>query len=152
MLSEATGTAANPGGPLTASRSRTGGPPPAPRQRAAARLCDLQQGLRPADRRSEGNVTTTLKDGQPKTTMKGKYAIVSATGALAGTQGEGSYSGYFTAEDKYHVDWEGSRSGARRRLARTPRSDFVNTDRTGALSCAVHLGFYQPHSFVERKL
>jgi hypothetical protein len=58
----------------------------------------------------EGNVTTTMKDGQPNTTMKGSYAVVSATGALAGSQGEGSYSGYFTAEDTFHVDWNGTRS------------------------------------------
>ena len=60
--------------------------------------------------RFEGNVTTMLKDGQPKTTMKGSYAVVSASGALAGTKGEGSYSGYFTAEDKYRIDWEGTRT------------------------------------------
>jgi hypothetical protein len=58
----------------------------------------------------EGNVTTILKDGQPKTTMKGNYAIVSATGTLAGTKGEGGYSGYFTAEDRYRIDWNGTRS------------------------------------------
>jgi hypothetical protein len=58
----------------------------------------------------EGKVTTTLKDGKPNTTMQGTYAIVSATGALAGSQGKGNYSGYFTAEDKYHVDWDGTRS------------------------------------------
>jgi hypothetical protein len=58
----------------------------------------------------EGNVTTTLKDGKPNTTMKGKYVFVSATGALAGMQGEGSYSGHFTAEDKCHIDWTGTRT------------------------------------------
>jgi hypothetical protein len=42
--------------------------------------------------------------------MRGSYAIDSATGALAGTKGEGSYSGYFTAEDKYRIDWEGTRT------------------------------------------
>jgi len=58
----------------------------------------------------DGTVTTTMQDGQPKTTMKGKYVIVDGTGALAGIEGEGTYAGYFTAEDKYHVDWESSRS------------------------------------------
>jgi len=57
-----------------------------------------------------GMVTTTMKDGQPNTTFKGSWVAVNGTGALAGTEGEGSYSGYFTAEDKFHVDWEGSRS------------------------------------------
>jgi hypothetical protein len=60
--------------------------------------------------RFEGNVTTTLNDGKPNTTMKGSYAIVSVTGVLAGMQGEGNYSGHFTAEDKYHIDWDGTRT------------------------------------------
>jgi hypothetical protein len=111
MLSEATGTAANPGGPLDGFSVTDRG------------TADLRQGngsqqgyvifSKGSDQlivKFEGNVTTTLKDGPPKTTMKGKYAIVSATGALAATQGEGSYSGYFTAEDKYRIDWEGTRT------------------------------------------
>ena len=61
----------------------------------------------------DGMVTTTMKDGKPNTTFKGKWAVVNAKGALAGTEGEGTYSGYFTAEDKYHVDWEGTRSGGK---------------------------------------
>jgi hypothetical protein len=61
----------------------------------------------------DGMVTTTMKDGQPKTTFKGKWVVVNAKGALAGIKGEGTYSGHFTAEDKYHVDWEGTRSGAK---------------------------------------
>ena len=60
--------------------------------------------------RIDGMVTTTMKDGQPNTTFKGKWAVVNAKGAFAGTEGAGTYSGYFTAEDKYHVDWEGTRS------------------------------------------
>ena len=52
-------------------------------------------------------VTTVMKDGHPSTTMKGKWSIVKATGHLAGIQGDGTYAGYFTAEDKFHVDWEG---------------------------------------------
>ncbi len=54
--------------------------------------------------RFEGTVTTTMKDGKPNTTMNGTYAIVRATGALAGRAGEGTYAGYFTAEDKYRID------------------------------------------------
>ena len=61
----------------------------------------------------DGMVTTAMKDGQPNTTFNGKWVVVSAKGALAGIKGEGTYSGYFTAEDKYHVDWEGSRSGVK---------------------------------------
>lgn len=111
MLIEATGTAISPGGPLDGF-SVTG-----------RETADLQQGNGPQQGyvifakgpdelivKFQGNIATTLKDGQPNTTMSGSYAVVSATGALAGTQGEGSYSGYFTAEDKYHVDWEGTRT------------------------------------------
>jgi len=111
MLTEASGTATNPGGPLDGLSMI---------QRETA---DLRQGNgrqqgyvifgKGSDLvivRFEGDVTTTLKDGQPNTTMKGSYAVVSATGALAGTQGEGNYSGYFTAEDKFHIDWDGVRS------------------------------------------
>lgn len=60
--------------------------------------------------RYEGNVTTTMKDGKPNTTMKGKYVFVGGSGALAGVEGEGTYSGYFIAEDKFHIDWDGTRS------------------------------------------
>ena len=55
-------------------------------------------------------VTTIMKDGQPSTTMKGKWSIVKATGHLDGTRGDGTFTGYFTAKDKFHVDWEGWRS------------------------------------------
>jgi hypothetical protein len=51
------------------------------------------------------------KDGKPNTTMKGSYEIVSATGSLAGTKGAGTYTGYFTAEDKFQVNWDGISSG-----------------------------------------
>jgi len=111
MLTEASGTATNPGGPLDGLSMI---------QRETA---DLRQGNgrqqgyvifgKDSDQlivKFEGDVTTTLKDGQPNTTMKGSYAVVGATGALAGTQGEGNYSGYFTAEDKFHIDWDGVRS------------------------------------------
>jgi hypothetical protein len=111
MLIEATGTAVSPGGQLDGFSVT---------ERETA---DLQQGNGPqqgyvifekgADRlivKFEGNITTTMKDGKPNTTMKGSYAIDSATGALSGSQGKGNYSGYFTAEDKYHIDWDGTRS------------------------------------------
>jgi hypothetical protein len=111
MLTEASGTATNPEGPLDGFSMI---------QRETA---DLRQGNGPHQGyvifskgpdqlivKFEGNVTTTMKDDQPNTTMKGSYAVVSATGALAGSKGEGSYSGYFTAEDTFHVDWNGTRS------------------------------------------
>ena len=51
----------------------------------------------------DGMVTTTMKDGQPNTTFKGKWVVVNAKGALAGIKGEGTYSGQFTAEDNNDV-------------------------------------------------
>jgi hypothetical protein len=57
-----------------------------------------------------GVITTIMKDGQPSTTMKGKWSIVKATGHLDGIRGDGTYTGYFTAKDKFHVDWEGRHS------------------------------------------
>jgi hypothetical protein len=111
MLIEANGTASSPGGPLDGFSVT---------ERETA---DLRQGNGPqqgyaifgkgSDQvivKFEGNVTTTMKDGKPNTTMKGKYAVVSATGALAGMQGRGSYSGHFTGEENYRIDWEGTRT------------------------------------------
>ena len=111
MLTEASGTAASPGGFVDGFSVTERG------------TADLRQGNGPqqgyvifskgSDQlivKFDGNVTTTLKNGKPNTTMKGKYVFVSATGALAGTQGEGNYSGYFTSEDKYHIDWDGTRT------------------------------------------
>ena len=57
----------------------------------------------------DGTVTTTMKDGKPNTAFKGTYTIATDEGTL-GIKGEGTYAGYFTAEDKFHVDWEGTRS------------------------------------------
>jgi hypothetical protein len=111
MLTESSGTATSPGGPLDGFSVT---------ERATA---DLRQGNGPqqgyvifgkgSDQlivRFEGNVTTTLTNGHPNTTMKGSYAVVNATGVLAGMKGDGSYTGYFTAEDKYHISWDGRRS------------------------------------------
>jgi hypothetical protein len=111
VLNEASGTATNPGGPLDGFSVIERG------------TADLRQGNGPqqgyvifskgSDQqivRYEGLVTTTMKDGKPNTAMKGTYAVVGATGALAGTEGAGTYTGYFTAEDKYQVDWQGTRT------------------------------------------
>jgi hypothetical protein len=112
VLNEAKGIAISQGGPLDGFSVIERG------------IADLRQGNGPqqgyvifskgSDQqivRYEGNVTTTMKDGQPNTTMKGTYEIVAASGALAGTKGAGTYAGYFTAEGKYRVDWDGTRSG-----------------------------------------
>lgn len=52
-----------------------------------------------------------MKDGKPNTTLKGTYEIVTATGALTGTKGAGTYTGHFTAEDQFKVNWDGMISG-----------------------------------------
>ncbi len=57
-------------------------------------------------------VSTIMKDGQPSTTMKGKWWIEKATGHLDGIRGDGTFTGYFTAKDKFHVDWEGRHTQA----------------------------------------
>jgi len=67
----------------------------------------------------DGVVTTAMENGKPNTTMKGKYVIVDGTGALASIEGEGTYAGYFTAEDKYHIDWAGSRSQPKDSIAQS---------------------------------
>ena len=58
-----------------------------------------------------GKVATEMKDGHPNTRMAGNWVVVSAAGTLTGSHGEGTYSGYFTAEDKYHIDWKGRLEG-----------------------------------------
>jgi hypothetical protein len=110
-LTEASGSAVSPGNPLDGFSVTERG------------TADLSQGNGPqrgyvifskdSDQlivRFEGNITTTMKDEKPNTTMKGNYVVVSASGALAGMQGEGAYSGYFTAADKFHIDWNGTRT------------------------------------------
>lgn len=111
ILTEAAGTSINPSGLLDGF------------QVSVRDLVDLRQGTGPqqgyviyskgADQEVveiDGMVTTTMKDGQPNTTFKGNWVIVSGAGALTGIEGSGTYTGYFTAADKYHVDWEGTRT------------------------------------------
>jgi hypothetical protein len=50
-----------------------------------------------------------IADGKPNTAFNGTYTIAADEGTL-GIKGEGTYSGYFTAENKFHVDWKGTRS------------------------------------------
>jgi hypothetical protein len=59
-----------------------------------------------------GKVTTVLnKDGTPSTTFKGNWEKVSGTGKFQATKGSGDYSGYFTSQKDYVVDWDGYLSG-----------------------------------------
>ncbi|MGQ0673444.1 MAG: hypothetical protein ACT4N2_11305 [Hyphomicrobium sp.] len=111
LLSESTGTNTSPGGgPLdgfavsireTADLDKGNG--------THLGYAILSRGVDQQIVRVSGKVTTTLDNGQPRTTMAGTWEVVAATGALAGTTGKGTYSGYFTAEDKYHIDWKDSR-------------------------------------------
>jgi hypothetical protein len=118
LLTESSGKSTNPGGLIDGFPT------------TVVELADLRRGNGPhqgyviyqkgSDQevvRFEGQVTTTMKDGRPDTKMKGKYEIVAGTGALSGIQGEGAYTGYFTAEDKYHIDWQGSRAPSKDAMA-----------------------------------
>jgi hypothetical protein len=119
LLTESSGKSTNPGGLIDGFPT------------TVLELADLRQGNGPhqgyviyqkgSDQevvRFEGQVTTTMKDGHPDTRMKGKYELVGGTGALSGIQGDGTYTGYFTAEDKYHVDWQGSRTLSKDAMAK----------------------------------
>lgn len=57
-----------------------------------------------------GHVTTVMKDGNPVTTFKGDWEYVSGTGKYAGIKGKGDYSGYFTSQTAYVVEWKGNYS------------------------------------------
>ena len=120
LLTESNGTSSNPGGLIDGFAT------------TVHEIADLNQGngthqgyviyTKGSDQevvRFDGDVATTMKDGKPNTTMKGKYVLVSGTGALAGIEGEGTYSGYFTSEDKFHVDWEGSRTQPNASMAKS---------------------------------
>jgi hypothetical protein len=108
MLADAQGKAANPGGPLDGFSV------------SIRETLDLTQGTGPKNGyviftkggdeqvvRIDGMVKTVMKDGKPSTTFEGKYEFVSGKGALAGATGSGTYSGHFTAEDAFHVEWQG---------------------------------------------
>ena len=110
VLSEFSGTSANPGGLVDGFAV------------SIKEVVDLRQGngsqqgyviyTKGSERqivKIDGAVTTVMQDGQPKTTFKGNYTIAAGDGTL-GINGQGTYSGYFTAEDKFHVDWEGTRT------------------------------------------
>jgi hypothetical protein len=114
VLSESNGTATNPGGDVDGSSF------------SIREALDLKQGSgsqrgyvifsKGSDQRVvaiEGAVTTTMKNGQPNTTVKGEWTIVGGQGALAAKQGKGTYSGYFTSPDKFHVDWTGKIGSAK---------------------------------------
>ena len=111
ILGESKGKASNPGGPVDGSDF------------SVREALDLRQGSgsqrgyvifsKGSDQRVvaiEGNVTTTMKNGQPNTTVQGNWTIVGGQGARAGEEGKGTYSGYYTSPEKYHVDWTGELS------------------------------------------
>ena len=108
VLTQGRGTATNPGGPIDGYSFTT------------HEVLDLRQGSgsqrgyvifsKGSNQRVvaiEGAVTTTMKNGQPNTSLKDDWTIVSGQGALAAEKGNGTYSGYFTSQDNFHVDWTG---------------------------------------------
>ncbi|MEE8192471.1 MAG: hypothetical protein V3T74_06970, partial [Gemmatimonadales bacterium] len=111
MLTEAVGTHQNTGGTTFLEGFSV----------TIRELDDLRQGNGPQEGyviftngsdgqvvRFEGMVATVLaEDGTPRTSMKGEWAIIKGSGRYEGIKGDGTYAGYFTAEDKFHVDWEG---------------------------------------------
>lgn len=120
LLTESNGTSVNPGGLVDGFSV------------SIRELADLRQGSgshqgyviyqKDSDQevvKFDGLVTTTMKNGQPNTTFKGTYVIVNGVGPLAGIEGEGTYAGYFTTADKYHVDWQGTRSAPKNAMADT---------------------------------
>jgi hypothetical protein len=120
LLTESKGTSSNPGGLIDGFAA------------SLYETADLRQGngsqqgyaiyKKGADQqvvKFEGAVTTTMKDGKPNTTMKGTYVLAGGTGALAGIEGEGTYTGYFTAEDAFHVDWQGTRNEPKAAMAKS---------------------------------
>ena len=109
ILSESKGKATNPAGSVDGFDFRI------------AEMLDLHQGSgsqrgyvifsKGSDQRVvaiEGYVTTTMKNGQPNTSVTGNWTIVSGKGTLAGQKGKGTYSGYYTSPEKFHVDWTGN--------------------------------------------
>ena len=117
VLTESSGTVSNPGGPVDGFAV------------SIRDMVDLRQGNGPqqgyviyskgSERqivKIDGAITTVMRDGKPKTTFKGTYIFAPDDGTI-GVAGRGTYSGYFTAEDKFHVDWEGTRSAQKDAMA-----------------------------------
>ena len=80
-------------------------------------------------------------DSQRPPSFEGKWVIINGTGALAGIEGEGTYTGYFTADDRLHVDWKALARGLKV-LSRNPQSE-QNRERSrtfAALSALVRGG------------
>jgi hypothetical protein len=113
MLTSAEGTAKNSGGPLDGFSA------------SIRETLDMTQGTGPSSgyviftkggdeqvAKIEGSVKTEMKEGKPNTTFEGSYRVISGKGALADAKGSGTYSGHFTAEDAFHVEWKGEISGA----------------------------------------
>jgi hypothetical protein len=119
MLADAQGTASNPGGAVDGFSV------------SIRETLDLTQGTGPKNGyvifskggdeqvvKIDGTVRTVMKDGKPSTTFEGNYHFVSGKGVLAGRKGSGTYSGYFTAEDAFHVEWKGHASNGKEAAAK----------------------------------
>jgi hypothetical protein len=60
-----------------------------------------------------GTVRTVMKDGKPATTFAGNYDVVAGNGALTAMTGSGKYSGHFSTDKAFHVEWQGHKSGSK---------------------------------------
>lgn len=56
----------------------------------------------------EGDISTVISaDGQPNTSIKGDWVFDHGSGKYNGITGSGTYTGYFTGEKEFTVDWDG---------------------------------------------
>jgi len=55
-----------------------------------------------------GKVTTVMsQEGTPQTSFAGEWQYTGGTGPYANIKGSGTYSGHFTSQTEYVVDWKG---------------------------------------------
>ncbi len=56
----------------------------------------------------QGNVSTVMSaEGLPNTSVKGDWVFDHGSGKYNGISGSGTYTGYFTSEKEFTVDWNG---------------------------------------------
>ena len=54
-----------------------------------------------------GTITTTMMDGQPRTTGEGTWRLVSGTGAYGGASGSGTYTFTMVSQTDVAGEWKG---------------------------------------------
>ena len=55
-----------------------------------------------------GTITTTMMDGQPRTTGEGTWRLVSGTGAYGGASGSGTYTFTMVSQTDVAGEWKGA--------------------------------------------